>query len=490
MSAPHSTPPAQASIAAPPAQTGSRRQETVLRTPLPAPWSLRRRLMTTLGAATFLAWTVSSVWLYMTAVQDADELFDAALDHTAHAVLAVVRNEASELTETKEGVGYELAVIDQSDQNDVTYQVRGPNGHLVFRSHGAPVEPLAGPMDQGFGLAHVGGRDFRVFTLTTELNAATIHVAQPLARRIALERAGAIRVLAPGAALMLSLVLAVAWSVRRTTEPVVRYASALDAQSPEAQARVDGSALPQELQPVARAIDGLLARVHDALLRERTLTADAAHELRTPLAALRLQAQVARRARSDAERNAALDELLTGTDRAARMVDSVLTLARLDASSTDQIQRKPVPLGRLARLVAGEFTPLALRRQLDICVISEECIVLADEDALAIALRNLLGNALRYARQRIEVQIVAQGDRVALVVRDDGPGFGEQSAQRAFHRFFRGNEPGQDSDGAGLGLALVLRIAQLHAGSVDVVPGIGSGAGVRLLLPTPLPVQT
>ncbi len=448
-----------------------------------AAWSLQRRLLTTLGAATLLAWSSSSVWLYRSAVTEADQMFDAALDHTAHAVLAVVRNEASELTETKGGIGFELAVIGQSEQNDIVYQVRGPNGGLVFRSHGAPAAALAGPRDRGFTNARIKDVDYRVFSLATELDAATIHVGQPLARRLQIARAGAVRLLAPGAALMLALAAAVAWSVRRITRPVVQYASALDARAPEASAPVDGTRLPQELQPVARAIDGLLGRVHDALLRERTLTADAAHELRTPLAALRLQAQVARRARDRAERDAALDELLAGTDRAARMVDSVLTLARLDATSGSQGGKAHVDTGRLAQLIVGEFTPLAESRGVRVTLRSEDGVLLGDEDALAIALRNLVSNALRYARSQIRIRITGDDRHVRIAVLDDGPGFSPESAQRAFHRFYRGAEAGESGDGAGLGLALVSRIAQLHAGTVKIVPGIDTGAGVELQLP-------
>ncbi|MGO9993612.1 MAG: ATP-binding protein [Steroidobacteraceae bacterium] len=446
----------------------------------PAAWSLSRRLMSMLAAAMLLSWGASSLWVYHTAVAEADQLFDAALDHSAHAVLAVVRNEASELNEAKEGFGYELAVIDQSDQNDIVYQVRGPNGRLVFRSHGAPVEPLAGARDRGFGFAQVEGKEFRVFSLATELDAATIHVAQPLARRVALTRAGAVRLLAPGAALMLTLVLAVAWTVRTTTAPLVRYASALDELSPETDTSVDGSGLPRELQSVTRAVDGLLTRVHDSLLRERTLTADAAHELRTPLAALRLQAQVARRAKNRAESDAALDELLAGTDRAARMVDSVLTLARFDMHTGSQIGKGRIDVGRLAQLVIREFTPLAELRGISITPASDEALLLGDEDALAIALRNLLVNALRFARAQIAVEVISDGEHVTIRVRDDGPGFSEESRKRAFHRFFRGSEPGQQTDGAGLGLALVLRIVHLHSGTVQIVPGIDGGAGIEL----------
>lgn len=447
-------------------------------------WSLWRRLVTALGAATLVASLVSSLWLYQTAVHEADQMFDAALDHTAHAVLAVVRNEASELTETSEGVGFELAVIDKSDQNDIVYQVRGPNGVVVYRSHGAPVSPLAGAHDRGFSVVHIDGQDFRVFSLATELDAATIHVAQPMARRVTWMHASVTRLLAPGVALMVFLVLFVLLTVRKVTRPLIRYAGALDELVVETDTSVDGTELPLELQSVSRAINGLLAKVHESLLHERTLTADAAHELRNPLAAMRLQAQIARRSRDRPERDRALDELLTATDRAARMVDSILALARLDARTGVSIGDGDVHVGHLVQVLLREFAATAERRGVRIIASTDESIVTGDEDALATALRNLLNNALRFARAQVVIEVTHAQDRVIVTVRDDGPGFTEESKRRAFHRFFRGSEEGRPSaDGAGLGLALVLRVARLHEGSVEIVPGVDGGAGVAIALP-------
>ena len=447
------------------------------------PWSLWRRLVFTLGAATLAASIVGSVWLYRTAVREADQMFDAALDHTAHAVLAVVRNEASELTETAEGVGFELAVIGNSEHNEIVYQVRGPNGLMVYRSHGAPVKPLAGARDRGFSIAHIDGQDFRVFSLATELDAATIHVAQPMARRIKLMHASVARLLVPGIALMIALVLVAAWTVRKVTRPLVRYAAALDDLVVETDTSVDGSALPMELQSVSRAIDRLLAKVRESLVHERTLTADAAHELRNPLAAMRLQAQIARRSNQRAETNRALGELLSATDRAARMIDSILALARLDARAGVSIGDGEVQVGHLLQVIVSEFTATAELRGIRITTSIDDSSMPGDEDALAIALRNLLNNALRFAHTRVAVDVAHDQERVTVTVRDDGPGFSEESRRRAFHRFFRGLEEGRTSDGAGLGLALVLRVAQLHEGSVEIVPGIEGGAGVALHLP-------
>lgn len=445
-----------------------------------APWSLFGRLISMLGVATLLSCCASSIWLYHTAVTEADQMFDAALDHTARAVLAVVRDEAAELAETNDAFSRELALIDQSDPNDFVYQVRGPNGVLIFRSHGAPIAPLAKAQEHGFSLVRIEGTEYRVFTLATELDAVTIHVAQNVARRIEVTRAGAEHLLAPGAAQMVALVLTVAWTVRRTTRPLVRYSSALDHLSVDTNTAIDGSRLPRELQSVGRAVNGLLARAHDSLLRERTLTADAAHELRNPLAALRLQAQVARRSKNKIERDMALDELLGASDRAARMVDSILTLARFDAFTGPAIGRDGVNVGRVALFIRDEFTPLADLRGIRIAVVSRDATMRGDEDALAIALRNLINNALRFAHTQVVIEVASEDERVTIAVRDDGPGFSEESARRAFHRFFRGPELGHPTDGAGLGLALVLRIVQLHLGTVRIVPGIEGGAGIEL----------
>ena len=139
----------------------------------------------------------------------------------------------------------------------------------------------------------------------------------------------------------------------------MRYAGALDDLVVETDKSVDGTGLPMELQPVSRAIDRLLAKVHESLLHERTLTADAAHELRNPLAAMRLQAQIARRSKQRAETDRALTELLTATDRAARMVDSILALARLDARTSVSIGDGDLQIGHLVQVIVSEFTATA-----------------------------------------------------------------------------------------------------------------------------------
>jgi two-component system sensor histidine kinase QseC len=448
-------------------------------------WSLRRRLLVAIGGAALLGWCASSFWLYSEAIAETDRGFDVALDHAAHAVLAIVAHEIHELRDAESGKGIELAEIDHLHGESIVYQVRGPGGGIAYRSPGAPVEQLARQNDRGFAFVRASGRGFRVETLATEDGAATIHVAQPLDQRDAVANAVALKLLAPGAALLAVVALTVGWTVRAAAEPLIRYSRDLDRRALAQTKPVDSSGLPDELQPVARAIDRLLVRVRDALLHERTLTADAAHELRTPLAALRLQAQVARRSSDAGERAAALDELLAGTDRAARLADSVLTLARYDAQQHPALDADAVDIAQLTYHVAREFMARAAQRGLTLeLAVAADTRLAGDQDALGVALRNLIDNALRFARSRVRIEASAHGADIHLTVLDDGPGMPPQTAGRAFDRFFRGDEEDcQRGPGAGLGLALVRRVAELHRGHVLLVDGIDGGCGVKLQLP-------
>jgi len=440
-----------------------------------ARWSLRGRLIALLASAAIASWAAGGLWLYRSSLAESDRLFDAALVETAHAVLAVVAHEWLEEDDDE----IELKVVDHTHAESLFYQVRSGRGRLVYRSPGAPAEPFDDAHAQGFATRRVAGTDYRVYSLQAPRQRGSIHVAQPLAARAAAAQAAALRLLAPGLVFALLLAAGVWLIVRRVTAPVVGFSRAIDARTPGDATPVQLDALPAELVPVGHAVNRLLARVDEALRHERTLTADAAHELRTPLAALRAQAQVALRARTDAERSEALRELIGGVDRAARAVESVLTLARLDAKRIDPAALPTVRLDELARLVTAEFDDAARARGVALAVEVPPLELRGDADALAILLRNLLDNALRHAASAVRVAARAADGSVVLTVADDGPGMPAEQRSRAFDRFYRGAEGG----GAGLGLALVKRIAELHGGDASFIDGLGGrGLGVEVVL--------
>ena len=441
-----------------------------------ASWSLRNRLIALLAALAFLAWGASSFWLYRSAQKQAGDLFDAALVEAAYAVFAAVAHE---------GLGkdddFDFEPEEHGHVERMFYQLRDRSGTIRYSSPGTPRNALADEAASGFTERIVDGVSFRVFTLREPRRRAAIHVGQRLADREALVRSMALRLLLPGVVVVLLLAAGVWIIVQRVTAPVIAYSRAIDERAPADSGAVAADNLPSELQPVGHAVNRLLERVEAALVRERTLTADAAHELRTPLAVLRAQAQVALRSRDDGERRESLQALISGVDRATRLIETVLTLARLDARAIDRSTLPAVALKRVAAEVVDSLNASVLARSLQLEVDVPDIFVRADPDSLPVALRNLGENAIRHAASKVRIEAHSAADRITITVRDDGPGMTSEQQMRAFDRFYRGTN---DSAGAGLGLALVKRAAEMHGGSVRFVAGLeGRGLGVEIALP-------
>lgn len=443
-------------------------------------WSLRGRLIGLLTSAALVGWAAGSLWLYRTALAEAEALFDAGLVETAHSVLAVIAHEVSAGNhEEEDETAIELDAIDHRHTERLYFHVRRPDGEVLFRSPGSPRTGFASNAD-GISDQQVEGRDWRVYTLTNSRFGVSIDMAQPRADRDRIARRIALRLLAPGIALTLLLALGAGAIVRRVTAPIVRYSAQIDTRRPGDRAALPADDLPQEMRPVAQAIDRLLLRIDQALLHERTLTADAAHELRTPLAAMRAQAQVALRSREDGERRAALQTLMQGVDRAARSVDAVMSMARLDSASLERRDLATTDIARLLSLVIDEFRAEAAQRQCTLELKTASVSDRVDADAMALLIRNLVDNALRHARQSVKVELLAAPDCFELRVQDDGPGMPADQRKRAFDRFYRASHGG----GAGLGLAMVRRVAELHQGSVSLCAGLGvDGFGVCVRWP-------
>jgi two-component system sensor histidine kinase QseC len=439
-------------------------------------WSLRNRLIFLLAGLALAAWGGSSLWLYRTAQKQVSDLFDAALVETAHAVFAAVAHE---------GLGgddeFEFDPGGRGQGERLFYQLRDRSGTIRYASPGAPPSPLASANADGFSDVVVDGVACRVYTLREPGRRAAIHVGQRAAEREALVRSMALRLLLPGVVVVLLLSAGVWFIVRRVTAPVISFSRSIDARAPGDSTPVLVDRLPSELLPVGHAVNRLLERVDEALLHERTLTADAAHELRTPLAALRAQAQVALRAREAGERNEALRALIGGVDRATRLVQTVLALARLDARSFDRAALPAISLKDVVAETVEGASADARAKSLRIDIDVPELSVRADPESLPVAVRNLIDNALRHAATRIRIAARSHDGRLVIVVQDDGPGMTAEQQARAFDRFYRG--AGSDS-GAGLGLALVKRVADMHGGTVRFAAGLdGQGLGVELVLP-------
>jgi signal transduction histidine kinase len=248
-------------------------------------------------------------------------------------------------------------------------------------------------------------------------------------------------------------------------------------------APLDTARAPQEIEPLVAELNRLFGRIEHALQRERRLTADAAHELRTPLAVLSTQAQVARHAAGEAARNEALDALVGGAERAARLIEQMLTLARLEAGQLGEHAQR-VALHEVAREALAEAAPRALQKNIDISL--EEgppAAVQGHAGLLATLVRNLVDNAVRYTPPggRVGVSVRPESKVVRLEIVDNGPGVPPAELARLGERFHRLAAPGES--GSGLGLSIVLRIAELHRGRVRFANAAGGGLVVTVELP-------
>lgn len=265
----------------------------------------------------------------------------------------------------------------------------------------------------------------------------------------------------------------------RGLRPLDEVAAELGKRAPERLDPVVPVAAPREIRPLLEALNALFARVGQAMEKERAFTADAAHELRTPLAAIATQAQVAARARDAAERDHALAQLTTSARRASHLVEQLLTLARLDPAAN--LPMSEVRLDTLAAEICADHGAVALEKNITLELDAPAPVTLRANDAmLRVLLRNLLDNAVRYtpADGKVGVGVTAR----MLTVSDSGPGIPVDQRAEAMQRLHR--LAGQDIEGSGLGLSIVARIAELHGARLALTDGIGQpGLTVRVTFP-------
>ncbi|MEI8029833.1 MAG: ATP-binding protein, partial [Comamonadaceae bacterium] len=267
------------------------------------------------------------------------------------------------------------------------------------------------------------------------------------------------------------LALALWWAVRQGMAPLRQLSQVLRQRQPQALEPVVLGAMPSEIHPLVQSLNELFERIGSMVASERRFTADAAHELRTPIAAIRAQAQVALGAGTDTvQRERALHFTLAGCDRAARLVEQLLTLARLESSTgATSVAATTVDLSIVARRVAADLAPTALARQQTLELLAPDpCMVTGNDLLLGVLVRNLIDNAARYSPDgaRIEVCVTSESGQPLLRVEDSGPGMTDQDRAHLGERFFR--VLGSDQPGSGLGWSIVKRIANVFGAQVQV----------------------
>ena len=417
----------------------------------PARYSLRARLQALVLGTILLACAVLAATAYRNALVEADALFDEHLRQMAQAVQQGVPLGWINPEEASEDAGIEV-------------QIWGADGYPLFRS---PRAVLPGRAVLGFSDIQSGGVRYRVYTLQTALQ--TVQIAQDMSARDARARALAFRAVLPLLGITPMLMLVVGWIIGRALRPVQRMQRQVARRSADDLSPLPEQGLPDEVRPLVVELNALFARVQDTLQAQRHFVADAAHELRSPLTALRLQMQALQRAADEPAREVAAQRLRQGIERAIDLVAQLLVLARQESAPETQVQS--VDLLALTREVLAECLPQAGARGLDLGVEQAEALTVPGQaEALRVLLRNLVDNAIKYTPGpgTIDVSLLRQPDgSTAWVVEDSGPGIPEAERARVFDRFKRG-EGVADVPGSGLGLAIVEAAARQHGARVSL----------------------
>ncbi len=431
-----------------------------LRAPrLRTPHSLRARLLWFLLVAVTLTALFQAFIAYRTARAEADEIFDYHMQQMAQSLRAglPVADPPS-------------ATHDEDDEEDHDFvvQVWTADGVRVFQSVRSALPDRALP---GFSDVKFQGTTWRVFSLQSR--SQIIQVAQDMATRQAMAGTLALRTVLPIAVMAPLLMLLVWWLVGTSLAPVARVRNQLARRQADDLNEVNESGLPDEIAPLVHELNLLFGRVRQAFEAQQSFVADAAHELRSPLAALKLQALGLQRAADAAARDVAVGRLTAGIDRATRLVEQLLVLARHQPSTAGALRAGPVLLADLVRLGVADLAPLAQARGIDLGLVhADEVLIHGHAEALRILIRNVLDNAVKYspAGGTVDAEVRLAGAKLMLVVEDSGPGIAENDRERVLDRFYRiaGSDAPGTVVGSGLGLAIVKSIVELHGATLTL----------------------
>ncbi len=437
--------------------------------------SLRRALLATLITAVAAVTVGGGVATYRIVRREIGD----ALDYQLRLIALSLRDRALGLPRPSPPGEGELELVIQIWDGD---GVRLYASSLVSDLPGPPARP-------GLGTAVTGAGAWRIFAVS--VGAQVLQVAQPEAVRSRLAFAAASRTLAPLLVLLPALALLVWWIVGRGLSPLDRLARQAERRSATSLAPFPEEGAPDEVRPLVHSLNGLMARLSAALESQRAFVADAAHELRTPLAVLKLQASLASRAEDEAGRRAAIGDLERGLERTERVVQQLLTLARQEPGGERPrpTASEEVSLEELLAQAVADHAPLAEARGIDLGAGSSDAraFVRGEAESLRVLAANLVDNALRYtpAGGKVDVACGLEEGRPFLEVRDTGPGIPLADRERVFDRFFR--RPGTGETGSGLGLAVVKAIARRQGARVTLDDNPGGGLRARVVWPRERP---
>ena len=423
--------------------------------------SIRGNLMVWLLGGLGLTLACATGAVYLVARDEARELFDYHLQRVA----ASLPGQAFSVIEPVAAPGDELP------EESVVIQIWDRNGTQLYFSH--PSSHLPQRAELGFATVDTQHGPWRVYSSLVGNN--IVQVAQPLSVRRELAADIALRTALPLLILFPVFGAAILFTVRRGLRPLTRIAGDVQARSAAMLAPVSQTGVPDEIKPLADALNNLLLRLGDSLETQRAFVADAAHELHSPLTALKLQIQLAERAGTSETRAVAFTRLRAGLERSIHLVAQLLALARLEPGA-GSAGWQALDLSGVARMVVSERAAAARGKQIGLGLPhADQAALDGDVEAMRVLLGNLVDNAIRYtpAGGTVDVEVRNDGGSITLQVADSGPGIPAADRARVFDRFYR--LPGAPSQGSGLGLAIVKSIVERHGAAIELGDRPGGG---------------
>lgn len=435
-------------------------------------YSIRDRLLWTFCIALLVAGVAATYMTFISARGEVDRFLDTELQQIALSLSAHTDGDLPEMKSTG------------TDEQHIVIQLRDT---VTGRTHLSSKlsTPFPEPTIKGFTNIRHEGQTWRIFSLT-DRNLSII-TAQPVDVRVRLAFSSALHILQPLVLLLPFLVVAVWLLVGQGLASLNRTAKIVSTRSSTSLEPLPVNALPVEVKQLVLALNDLLAKLEQSLETQKRFASDAAHELRTPLTALKLQVQLAERAKTDESRQKAFSRLHAGIDRATGLVQQLLVIARLDPDAHKKTF-VTVNLEEVLKSVVDELTVLAQQKNIALESISSPLCVDGMENALKLLITNLTDNAIRYTQEggRIRLTVRSEDEWAVIEVCDNGPGIAPQERERVFDRFYRAL--GTKAQGHGLGLAIVKRIVEIHHGSIAVDDGLdNTGTTMRIKLPMHTP---
>lgn len=441
--------------------------------------SIRQRLTLLVLSGVVAVWAYSLVSSYRQAIHEAEEWDETHIEQIARAFAALDASDLPVFADIALG-----SLEDDDGDNDASprmlYQVSDTSGRILaaspnLRSIDLPVFPPAASSPIRFG-----NPKWHAYVLTDAARGRTVRIFEQRTHRSDLSAEVARRVARPLVFALPALAVLIWLAIGRSLTPLRTLSETIETRSPDSLDAIGTKGIPDEVRPLVAALNTLLQRLRGSLDRERAFTSEAAHELKTPLAALKVQAQVALTARDPERQRRAMQRVVEGVDRSTHLADQLLALARLD--ETVPMPGEEIDLSGVVRACVNDHQAQADLKRMSLTSRSDERVIAhAPPTLVRVLIDNLVDNAIKYGREHGHVEVAAwrDGGTICLQVRDDGPGVSDENLSRLQDRFFRGAD--HDESGSGLGLSIVARIAAKLGGGLAYIDGLnGKGFGVRV----------